>query len=211
MRNILKLTYEQPLLMRLYREPSLVEGRWGHQWQYICNDDEAICYLDEGAHDAIQASGAKSGDQILLTKAKVGGKAAYHAQIVDDDATMPDWVRQPEPVAAPIRSTSAAVTMPAERPKPKRTAASNGNGHVNGNGNGNGHTAAVSPQASQPPAPAPHAPGANVYAMALRAAIDAAKYAEEYAQSKHFDLKFTSEDVRCMAATLYIDQRKEGR
>jgi hypothetical protein len=209
MRNILKLTYEQPLLMRLYREPSLVEGRWGHQWQYICNDDEAICYLDEGAHDAIQTSGAKSGDQILLTKAKVGGKAAYHAQLVDDDATMPDWVRQPEPAAAPIRSssTSTAVTMPAERPKPKRAAAtSNGDGHANGNGH---HTPANSPQASQPPAP--NAPGANVYAMALRSAIDAAKFAEEYAQSKHFDLKFTSEDVRCMAATLYIDQRKEGR
>jgi|1186.fasta_scaffold122985_3 hypothetical protein len=205
-RDVLRLTYEQPLLMRLYRDPVLVEGKWGHQWQYVVNDDEAICFLDEGAHEAIQASGAKSGDQILLTKAKVGGKAAYHAQIVEDDATMPDWVRHPEPAqataAAPVRTnTSAVVTLPAKERKNGRTAsASNGNGH---------HTPAAAPPASQPATP--NAPGANVYAMALRAAIDAAKFAEEYAQSKHFDLKFTSEDVRCMAATLYIDQRKEGR
>ncbi|MCC7236230.1 MAG: hypothetical protein IT163_13040 [Bryobacterales bacterium] len=47
--------------------------------------------------------------------------------------------------------------------------------------------------------------------QALAAAITAAQGAESYAKERNFSLRFTSEDVRAMALTMYIQFAKGGR
>jgi len=45
----------------------------------------------------------------------------------------------------------------------------------------------------------------------LFSVIDAAKLARDYASSNGLKLQFTSEDIRVMGATLYIDQWEAGK
>jgi len=71
------------------------------------------------------------------------------------------------------------------------------------------------PTAQAPqPAPLPQAPGytpnPTTLTGALTAAINAARSAEIYAASIGLALRFTSEDVRAMAATLFIDRRRSA-
>jgi hypothetical protein len=63
------------------------------------------------------------------------------------------------------------------------------------------------------PAPAPQpaaaaAPGAAQLADAITAAIDAAVVTERHAAQRGLALRWTSEDVRAMALSLYIDSRR---
>jgi hypothetical protein len=70
---------------------------------------------------------------------------------------------------------------------------------------------ALQPAPTQPPQPLPsmQRPGAAILAGALMAAIDATAQAQQYATSRGLALTMTSEDVRAMALSLYIDARKQ--
>jgi hypothetical protein len=61
-----------------------------------------------------------------------------------------------------------------------------------------------------PPPPAPRQPVSRMGA-ALIAAIDATIEATDYARTRGITLKFSEEDYRAIAATLFIQQQKEGR
>ena len=200
-REILRPEYGEPLIFKLGHAPVQVDGIRGLQWRYFVNDDEAMLYLDEPAHAAIAATGANPGDELCLRKERLGRKTEWAADRVEEE---------PVHVEGEIRSASQQASrqrFEARTQAPGPKANGNGNGNGNGHSNGNGHQAP--PPASNPPLP--HAPGASQYAMALRTAIDAAKFAQEYAAAKGLTLEFSTEDVRCIAATLYIDQRKEGK
>ena len=67
----------QPVTFKLNgRPPQPKTGfQGGTEWQYIVNDDTAIMWLPVEAHQAIQATGARNGDSITLTKpARRGGQ-----------------------------------------------------------------------------------------------------------------------------------------
>jgi hypothetical protein len=51
---------------------------------------------------------------------------------------------------------------------------------------------------------------ADQLAAALAAAIDAASEAETYATRRGLRIHWTSEDIRAMAATLYIQHQRQG-
>ncbi len=202
-REIIRPKYGIPCIVKLGNKPTLVEGKSGQQWRYFVNDDEAILYLDGPAHEAIQDTEAGNGQEICLRKTKVGRSTHWEAERVENEPVPVEVI-----AGEPPELMSQHEASHWERIQQAR-------GKVNGsaNGNGNGHHAAP-PPANPPPAgqpPEPHAPGTRMYAMALRSAIDAVKFAQDYAAGKGLELKFTTEDVRCMAATLYIDQRKESR
>lgn len=151
-------------------------------------------------------------DGEILSASQQATRARYEERR-DAARETPAWVNQPEPAAAAIRSNSVTLPAPSQA-NPKRTAAkTNGNGNGSVNGNGNGHH--VPPPATPPQVPTgkempPHRPGAKVLAMALFAAIDAAKLAQDYALQQGVNLEFDTGDIRAMAATLYIDARKEA-
>lgn len=70
---------------------------------------------------------------------------------------------------------------------------------------------------SAPPPPPPSAPRATTDDMDLAAmiyahirAIDVAHAAESYAAERGLAIRYTSEDVRCIAAALFIQQSKGG-
>lgn len=76
------------------------------------------------------------------------------------------------------------------------------NGHSNGNGNGSGQAQ---------PAAKPQRPAAQWMVAALCAAIDASLAAAAYAKERGLELNFNEEDIRSIAATMYIQASKEGR
>ena len=239
-REIIKPDYNQPCVFKLGNAPSLVEGAYGHQWRYFVNDDEAMLYLGAPAKEAIDATGAGNGANIALTKTRQGRSTVWHAEKVESTPVpvefIPGEVEHFTPweyAAYQRRQQRQAPAAKAQEPMvnlvlhdheheltPKQKAeqwerklaaqqaarAQLMNGKTNGNGNG--HHAPPQPEAKATP---PHRPGAKLLAMALFSAIDAAKLAQDYAASQGLKLQFTSEDVRCMGNTLYIDQRKEGR
>lgn len=71
---------------------------------------------------------------------------------------------------------------------------------------------------SAPPPPPTHMEGSPVAGVpllsplenSLQEAISAAQMAETFAKSRSYAIRFTSEDIRAMALTLYIQAAKEG-
>lgn len=59
--------------------------------------------------------------------------------------------------------------------------------------------------------PEQHRPAAQWMTGALCAAIDASMAAANYAKGRGMELKFNEEDIRSMAATMYIQASKAGR
>lgn len=89
-------------------------------------------------------------------------------------------------------------------PPPAANQRTNNNGYVNGHSNGNGNGQAQ-------PAAKPQRPAAQWMAAALCAAIDASLAAAAYGKERGLELNFNEEDVRSIAATMYIQASKEGR
>lgn len=218
-REIIRPEYNQPCVFKLGHPPAIVEGIRGHQWRYFVNNDEAMLYLDAPAKEAIDACGAKAGDEVALTKTRQGRSTVWSADLVEDEpvpvemiAGEPPVMMTPYDAAAEARNRQRAIASRTQAPPANRKKVA---APVLVNGNGNGHHApppAAPPAAPlTPPAPVrempPHRPGAKLLAMALFAAIDAAKLAEDYARQQGLTLQFTSEDVRTMANTLRMEER----
>lgn len=222
-REIIRPQYDEVCVFKLGFEPTLVEGIKGHQWQYFVNNSQAILYLDAPAKEAIDATGAKPGDEVALLKSRKGRSNAWSAALVPPEQhSGPVDVSQPRPataseLATQLRQQQAQeppswVTQmpmpPAIRPAVAAPQAPPIAPAIRTNGNGNGHHANGHSQAPDNATP-PHRPGAKLLAMALFAAIDAAKLAQDYATSHGLNIRFTSEDIRTMANTLRMEERQK--
>ncbi len=214
-REIIRPEYGQPVVFKLGHAPTQVEGIRGLQWRYFVNEDSAMLYLDEPAHAAVQATQAQPGAEICLRKERVGRSTHWAADVIEDEPVIVDGEilsTSQQATRARYEERRDAVHEPAlAAAVVKSNGKPNGQAHVNGNGNG--HHApppATPPQALVKETP-PHRPSAKVLAMALFAAIDAAKLAQDYALSQGMKVQFDTGDIRAMAATLYIEQRKESR
>lgn len=196
-REIIRPSYGEPCIVQLACAPEGVqrEGNYGIDFQYVLNGDRAVTWLPKEAQQAIVRSGAQEGDEICLRKTKHGSKTFWEAEKIEEEAPAPTnatrAMRQQEALAQHSRE---AVTLQC---------------NIGGkpNGNGNGHK--PEPAAARPE---PHRPGAQVLAGALCAAIDAAAAAKKYASEKYqLELFFEAGDIRAMAATLFIEARKEAK
>ena len=176
---------DQPLIVLLDRGPEGIqrEGKFGIDFQYTLNEDSAVMWAKKELRDAIVASGAQAGEEIAIQAIKRGTRTSWQVQRVEEE---------PNPAAAPPPRTQRQQEAPAHG---TRETKANGNGHA--------------PDAA--PTREPARPGAAILASALYTAIDAAIAAEEYARAKSFALKFSRDDIRALAISLYIDARKEAR
>jgi len=194
-REVIKPQADVPVVVKLDKGPEGQEreGRYGVDYQYTVNDDRCVMWLPREARDQLVRCGAQAGDEVQIVKSLRGRIAQWSVQVVPDSHE-------------PLPSMQLA----------SQTRGSNGNGHSNGstNGhhsNGNGH----GPQQAAPPSAersdTKQRPAAQWMTGALCAAIDASIAATKYGADRGLELKFNEEDIRSMAATMYINASKEGR
>jgi hypothetical protein len=105
------------------------------------------------------------------------------------------------PAGAPVKTTPAGLTHQATQALTRATPSANSNAYGD------------APAWVNEPAPATVPPvtlDSNLVELmkAHMAAIDVAAMAERYAAEKGLAIRYTSEDVRCMAATIYIRQQE---
>lgn len=178
-----------PTQIQLASEGEPQENKAGEtEYRYFLSDHK-IAWLPAEVHAAIQRAGAGEGDTIVVTKQKAG-KAA------------PTWAVETyaeEPAAAALRAAETAPASRAPSPQQQRAAAPQ-------------QPAAPQP-AAQLAADAPELPttAADQLAAALLIAIDQATEAEAYARRKGLPVRWTSEDLRCMAITVYLEHARGGR
>ena len=208
-REILKPAYDTPLIVKLDFGPEGVErdGKFGMQYMYTLNDDAGCMFVDPPARQAILASGAEAGDTIQLVKTKRGKDTVYSAAIVGDAAEAPAPPPSTRERIAPRTGTAASrlpqrayhQPQPAERPASaapeQRPAASR---------HADAPTAAMTVRAPEP------APGRMTMSDLLRHAVNACAEAQTYAQQRGLEIRFTSEDIRAIALSVYIGAQRNG-
>jgi hypothetical protein len=192
------------------------------QWQYFLGG-HCIMWADPDLREAILRTGAKAGDSVCITKRANKRGARWEVQLVSDetqygatDADLPPQLWPPAHTDAPRAGTfaqrlandqAARTAAPYKfAPRPEAIAA------------------ARKPAIRAAPVPAPLPDWAErqlaqqaekrasfdpraVYDDCLRSAIDAAIAAQQYAAEKGVQLDFTAEDIRTIAATLFIQER----
>jgi hypothetical protein len=202
---IVKLDFNPP------NEPR--PGKFGDQYMYTVNDDAGIMFLDPAAHQLVVATGAKAGDEVAITKAvrTDGGKRFTEWQVarVDDQTEQqpPGAPVAPPPIVSQPRTAAHAASSPATAPSPKANAHPFAPDQLNAPASDPEPAAAAAqarPGAAMPLEKNPLWP-------ALTTAIDAAAAAELHAHRRGLALRFSGEDVRAMALTLYIDAKRGGR
>ena len=200
-------TMHTPILLTLENDGKAAPGKFGLQYLYFF-DRGRVAWVDPPIHDHIQQSGAHAGDTIKVSRheTRVGNRRGPLTWAVHL-ATQP----QDEPPAAQEEMDLATV----RRWEHERLKATIG-------------TAPARPAASQPapqsrplasqPAPRtattpaqgaaaeqhPLSTRTAAMAAALAAAVDAAATAESYAEAHGKRITFSSEDIRAIAATIYI-------
>lgn len=194
-REVIKPQVDVPVIVKLDKGPEGQEreGKYGIDYQYTCNDDQAVMWLPKDARDMIVRSGAQAGDLLQIVKTLHGRQSVYSIQVLPPP-TMRNY--RVEPATPPLRTNGYAngaphtntIEMPRELPAP-----------------------AAVPATAAPAPPPQHRPGAQQLQGAICAAIDAAMGSEDYARNKGRALTFSEESIRAFALTLLIGEQKAGR
>ena len=170
-----------------------VPARNGVQYLYWVDGNRSM-FADPEPHEMIQASGAKQGDTIEVTKTLRGKKIGWEVVHVVDDPD-DDSAQETAAQAALRNSQTAPQARPAAAPPaPARKTAP--------------AAAAAAPIAE--PAPVLTRTTLDLVSCFV-AAIDALQEAKDYGKRKGLDLRFDSGDVRSLAISVYIDKCKGGR
>jgi hypothetical protein len=196
-------TMTSPAMLTLESEGKEAPGRFGLQYLYFF-DRGRVSWVEPEIHDKIQQSGAHAGDTIKVARheTRVGNRRGplawtVHLQTQQQDEPPeaaeeadrrmhqpPPMYQEPTAPARPAASQPAPQSRPlASQPAP-RTAT----------------TPAQGAAAEQHPLSTRTA----AMAAALAAAVDAAATAESYAEAHGKRITFSSEDIRAIAATIYI-------
>ncbi len=194
----------------------LQTGAYGDQYRYWLTGHK-IVWLEPGVHEQIQATTATPYDVYEITKSETrkGTKRniTWHVEQIEDGEQEPpahvaEAMRDAEPAAA------VSLRMPPARAMDTAAAAAAAMAQI---------IAAV-PALSAAPAPGPrlvsepqtratltgqHAAEARI-TECLLAGIRAAAAAELYAQSQELRIRWTSEDVRAFALSLFISAERTG-
>jgi len=175
-----------------------VEGRYGDQVMYSL-EDERIIYVPPIVERRIQELQIGKGERFEICKAEVkkGNRRSIEWQVSRVDPT-PQHVPQ-QPVVRP----AAAVSAP-----DYQSTSNNGNGSTNGKPNG--HANGVAKPNGVPTMEVTSANSFSDMDQTLRAAVEIAQRAEAHATALNYSLRFTSEDVRCIGLSLFIQRTREG-
>lgn len=196
-REVITPTAGNRTFVRLdYDQPKESQGRHGTQWQYTLNENTAIMWLDDAAKKAVDASGARAGDEICILKGKNGRYNTWDIQVVNDATEPPPEQQTPASTGwgAPAQQPRPQQQQPA-RPQTQRQA-----------------TAQASARAASMPTnhPGEQWPLADTWCMCLRnATIGLQRFqAEAKLQGLEFEIGF--EDIRSLATTTFINWCRHG-
>jgi hypothetical protein len=171
-----------------------VEGRYGEQMMYALHGDR-IMYVPLTVAERIQELDLAAGEafEICKTEVKNGNRKWI------------EWrVRKYDEPSAPVQSGDAR-SPEGHSPAPPNGAANGSNGHANG-GAANFEAAW---DGTLLPAPI-HGPGVTVMEVAMNAAAEIAQRVEGRAAMRNYQFRFTSEDIRAIGLTMFIQAGREG-
>jgi hypothetical protein len=193
----IKFEYGVPQVFALkFLEPKPFDGSFGTRGMFTAADEgygERKLWMDwEAASNLaveLKRLGIQVGEAIRCVKikhARGGGHGYTVARAAQAQAAAPEWVtREEAPIEAQLERSLAMVRQ-------------------------HGPQVFRQPAIAQPEAEA-IAPGTGSLAGALKAAVDAVVETMAYSARRGLELTFTAEDVRCLAATAYIQNSRGGR
>lgn len=210
-REIIRLAYDQPVTVVLdFADGIQVEGRYGIEFQYTVNNNNAMLYLPPAGRAALLQSGAQPGDSVQIIKSKRGRETLFSAALVGDASEVPPSLHQPSKrysnthgVKFPNRCyANPALDAAAPAPSP--------NGHVT-----NGHAPAVPPPAQTPKMIAAEPQAHPLEQLMLRCFMAAARVqfaAYELLLKEHPGLDRPMwEDIRASGTSFFIEVNKRNR
>jgi hypothetical protein len=171
-----------------------VNGRYGEQVMYSLADNR-VMYVPPFVERRIQELAIGPGEPIEICKAEVknGSRRWIEWKVKRVDAS-----QQPASSAKAPAAAAAVVSKVA-------------NGHENGTTRSNGHDRAkvLTLEPEQLPMRM-MASGLPAMEHALNTAIEIAQRVEGLAASRSYSLRFTSEDIRAIAVTMFIQLTRDG-
>lgn len=189
-RDILRIPANQPTVLRLDSARGLEsKGRFGIDYRFdvVGATGPAWLYLTTQGTAAMERSGARDGDEVEIVKIqREGQQLDWRIRVVS--------IQRGHGVVAMPRPTHAE--SPAHVPQPRPALPARG--------------AAIQPyrrEAAQ--VPAKPMGTTDLLTRCMTAAIDVAMAGEAHAKQKEFPLEFTSEDIRSMAISIYINKNRE--
>ena len=184
-----------------FRDGREVEGAYGPQVMFTLVDGRKI-YLNPGPAERIRELGLRPGEFFTICKRQTNGNSVrWEVTRLDPPAANGNGHARREHAAPPAPAYASNLERQLAN-SIEHVASRKANGHANGHANGNGAAASAL-------APAVSLHGAAMTA-ALRVSIDALAEARSYAKRRHgVEVDFTSEDIRTVAATLFIQVQRE--
>jgi hypothetical protein len=212
------------------------DGRYGDYWIYTL-DDERVMFVPPAVHNQIKSLHITRGQKFIVTKQekRVGHKRAIEWLVgfPGDEAepsvsaaqpgclprTLPDSEAQgsllqetivPAGIAEPAQAEPKQIDLPP--PPANGHAAEHGPAGALGTNAPPAQNGAIKPNgaATQPNGHAPATEKTNtspLFRASMRAAIDALIDAEQYAAKRDYCIRFTSEDLRATAISIFIAAR----
>jgi hypothetical protein len=193
MKDVVRFAVDTPVEVTLRFETGKhVEGRYGDQVMYSLVDNR-VMYVPPYVEQRIRELAIGTGEPVLLCKqAKTDGNRKWV-----------EWsVRRAPQQPVPSRNvTAAAETVPSETQN-------HANGSTNGKANGYANAPAPKPVAVVPNGIT--GPGMTAMEMALNGAAEIAQRVEGRAAANSYSLRFSNEDIRAIALTIFIQATREG-
>lgn len=186
-----------PVAITLERDrPSWpVDGNWGPQFMYSLEGDR-VAFLEPEVHEQLLAANAQQGDTFTITKTKDGRKNVWVVMRGDVAAQAARAISAPAPAQAqptPLPMRRAPASTPAINARIEAAEKEN-----------------AATRAAREASPAPQRISGNVMQAALVCAIEATHAAAAHAESIGASYRPSSEDVRALAITIYIEVTGSG-
>ena len=197
MREIIRFTTNRPVEVAFRRGGAKrVSGYYGPQMMYTLTD-ERVMYVPLIVADRIQELGIGYGEPFEICKAEVRDGNRRSIEWRDSRAEQPlQSVSSPN---AP-RASDSGLTIIQDQPN------TDGNGHSNGVSNARFEVAWDGTLLPVPVA----GTAVTVMETALNAAVDIAQRVERRAAVNRGGLQFTSDDIRAIGLTMFIQSMRDG-
>jgi hypothetical protein len=193
MKEVVRFAIDTPVEVALRFETGKhVEGRFGDQVMYSLLDNR-VMYVPPYVEQRIKELAIAAGEPLQLCKqAKTDGNRKWVEWSVR---------RAPQQPRPSDNVTAAAGQVPSG-------AQNHANGNTNGEANGQSNDSAEKSLTVIPNA----VTGAGIIAMelALNGAAEIAQRVEGRAASKSYSLRFSNEDIRAIALTIFIQAMRDG-
>ena len=197
-KEVVKFAIDAPVIVALrYETGKPVEGRYGDQVMYSLMDDR-VMYVPPYVEQRIRELAIAAGEPLQLCKQ---AKSDGHRKWIEWSVR-----RAPQQPLPSANETAAAAQAPGK-------AQNHGNGSTNGKANGHTTGSAYADLAEKALAVVPDViTGAGITAMelALNGAAEIAHRVEGRAATKNYSLRFSSEDIRAIGLTIFIQAMRDG-